>query len=442
MQSFRTRRINRRTLAAGSAVFAAVPFLPGLSIAAQDASPAASPAGTFEGGEDQLEIFSWWTAGSEAAGLEELFNAFLATAPNAEIVNAAVAGGAGSNAQAALQTRLQGGDPPDSWQSHPGEELLARYVEPGFCEPITALWEEEGWNDAIPQGLAEQSTVDGEKYLIPVGVHRGNVMFFNRQVLTDNGVEMGESISVDDFFAACDTLQAAGITPLALGSIDGFEAPHLFECILAATLGPEGYVGLWNGETAWDSAEVTTAIETFARALDYVNEDHPALTWDGAMDYVLDGSAAFTIMGDWAWGNVVLQEAEADFGYISAPGSEESFIAVVDGFTLPVNAPHPVNAQQWLRVVGSAEAQITFAPFKGCIPARTDVDTSELNEYGQWSAADFADKVVVPSNAHGAAASPQFQSTISEATVTFLVDKDVAMYQEALVMGAQDAGLM
>lgn len=434
MQSFRTHKINRRQLAAGSAVFAAVPFMPGISIAAQDATPAPEF-------EDQLEIFSWWTAGSEAAGLEELFAAFSAVAPDVEIINAAVAGGAGSNAQAALQTRLGAGDPPDSWQSHPGEELLARYVEPGFCEPITYLWDEEGWNDVIPAGLADQSTVDGEKYLIPVGVHRGNVMFFNRTVLEENGIEVGDTMSVDDFFAAADTLKAAGIPALALGSKDPFAAPHLFENILAAHLGAEAYRGLWTGETGWDSEEVTGAIETFGRYLDYVNEDHAALTWDGAMDLVLEGTAAMTSMGDWAWGNVVLREAEADFGYVEHPGSEGIFIAVVDGFTLPANAPHPNNAQQWLRVVGGAEAQTAFAPFKGCIPARTDVDTSALNEYGQWSAEGFANAEVVPSNAHGAAASPQFQADIFDATVPFLVDKDVALMQESLVMAAEDAGI-
>ncbi len=444
MHFYRSRKFDRRKFAAGSAAaFAAVPLLPGISLAAQEASPAAAPAIDVSGVEfeDQLEIFSWWTAGSEAAGLDELFNSFFSVAPDVEIVNAAVAGGAGANAQAALQTRLQGGDPPDSWQSHPGEELLARYVEPGFCEPITDLWDEEGWNDVIPEGLIDQSTIDGEKYLIPVGVHRGNVAFFNRQVLEDNGIEVGESMSVDDFFAAADTLMEAGITPLALGTQDGFEAPHLLECVLAAHLGPEAYSGLWTGETPWDGEEVTGALETFGRYLDYVNDDHPGLTWDGAMDYVLDGSAAFTIMGDWAWGNVVLQEREDEFGYIASPGSEESFIAVVDGFTLPANAPHPNNATTWLRVVGSAEAQIGFAPFKGCIPARTDVDASQLNEYGQWSAKDFGSATVVPSNAHGAAASPQFQQSISEAVVTFLVDKDVALMQEALVFAAEDAGL-
>jgi glucose/mannose transport system substrate-binding protein len=434
MRTFRSRTINRRQFAAGSAVFATVAVMPGIRVAAQDASPAAEA-------EDQLEIFSWWTAGSEAAGLEKLFAAFSEVAPDVEIINAAVAGGAGSNAQAALQTRLGGGDPPDSWQSHPGEELWARYIEPGYCQPMTSLWDEEGWNDVIPQGLIDQVTFEDEKYLIPVGVHRGNVAFYNKQVLADNGIEVGDSISVDDFFAAADTLKAAGVSALALGSKDPFAAPHLFENILCGHLGPEAYAGLWTGETPWDGEEVTGAIETFAKMLDYVNEDHPSLTWDGAMDLVMNGTAAFTSMGDWAYGNAVVNGVEDEIGYVAHPGSESAFIAVVDGFTLPVDVPHPNNAMTWLRAVGTAEAQAAFAPDKGCIPARTDVDVATLNEYSQWSANDFGEATVVPSNAHGAAASPQFQQSIFEATVPFLVDRDVAMFQEALVFAAEDAQL-
>lgn len=429
--SFVTSR--RRFTLGSAAAFAAVTVVPGLRVAAQDATA------TVEG-EDQLEVFSWWTAGSEHAGLQELFNAFTRAVPNAEIIDAAVAGGAGGNALAALQTRLAGGDPPDSWQSHPGMELQENYVAPGYCEPITSLWEEEGWNDAIPAGLADQSTVDGEKYMIPVGVHRGNAAFFSRKVMADNGIEIGETMSLDDFFAAADTLKAAGIPALALGSKDAFSAPHVLECLLAATLGPDDYSGLWAGTTPWDADGVTRAIESFAKMLDYVNEDHPALTWDGAMEKILEGTAGFTIMGDWAYGNSVLAEKTDDTGYMAAPGSEASFIAVVDGFVLPKDAQHPMNANTWLRVVGGAEAQTIFSPFKGCIPARTDVDTSGFNDYQKWSAKDFSEKIVLASNAHGAAAGPQQKNAIFEAVVPFLVDRDVAMLQEALVMAAEDFG--
>ena len=47
-----------------------------------------------------LEIFSWWTTGGEAAGLKALFDLYPDKCPgDVEIVNATVAGGAGFNAR-------------------------------------------------------------------------------------------------------------------------------------------------------------------------------------------------------------------------------------------------------------------------------------------------------------------------------------------------------
>jgi glucose/mannose transport system substrate-binding protein len=54
----------------------------------------------------ELEIFSWWTAGGEAEGLNAMYEVFSAKNPDVEIINATVAGGAGSNAKAVLATRM------------------------------------------------------------------------------------------------------------------------------------------------------------------------------------------------------------------------------------------------------------------------------------------------------------------------------------------------
>ena len=100
-----------------------------------------------------------------------------------------------------------------------------------------------------------------------------------------------------------------------------------------------------------------------------------------------------------------------------------------------------MNARNWLKAVGSAEAQLNFAPDKGCIPARTDVDASSLNEYGQWSAGDFAEASVLASNAHGAAAEPKFQAAIFEACVNMLVMLDAEAFQMELADAASAADL-
>ena len=58
------------------------------------------------------------TGGGEAAGLDAMIKIFNAEYPDIEFINAAVAGGAGTNAPP--RHRLQAGDAPDSWQGHAG----------------------------------------------------------------------------------------------------------------------------------------------------------------------------------------------------------------------------------------------------------------------------------------------------------------------------------
>jgi glucose/mannose transport system substrate-binding protein len=433
MSNMLRKSMGRRALVGGAAATAAsIPLLKfGPAVIAQ--TPAAE-------GEDQLEVFSWWTTPGEHAGLEELFKAFTAASPNVEIVDAAVAGGAGTNAQVALQTRLSANEPPDSWQSHTGAELKARYVDPGYTAPITDLYAEQGWNEVFPQGVIDQVTVDGEQYLVPVGVHRGNVIFYNKQVLADNAIEVTDEWTIDDYFAAADTLQAAGIPSYGLGSKDTFAVVQLFENILLGALGPDDYVKVWAGEVGWDDERVTGAIESLAKIFDSVNSDHAALTWDGAADQLYEGQVAFQSMGDWFYGDAVAKGKQDAVGWVNHPGTAGSFVSVIDGFTMPVGAPHPINAKNWLIAAGSAEAQAAFAPHKGAIPARSDADASTFNEYMQWSAGDFGTDTVVPSLAHGSAASPQFQTSVNEAIISFVVDLDVATFQDALVFAQEDEG--
>lgn len=426
MSMFETRANRRKVVLGSAAILAAAPLARYGLVAAQEA-------------EDQLEIFSWWTTAGEAAGLDQLFAAFSAEYPDVEIINAAVAGGAGTNAQVALQTRLSAGEAPDSWQSHPGAELWARYVEPGYCESVSSIYEEEGWGDKFPQGVIDQITFDGEIYLVPVGVHRGNVFFYNKQLLADNAIEVSDDWTIDDWHAAAATLAEAGVPAYALGSKDTFAVVQLFENILLSTLGAEDYTAIWSGGVGWDDERVTQAIEELASYFDSINSDHAALTWDGAADQVYAGTAGFTSMGDWLYGDAVAKDLADNIGWVNQPGTGGTFVAVIDGFTLPVGAPHPVNAKNWLITAGSAEAQAAFAPFKGAIPARVDADASEFNEYMQWSAAAFGDSAVVPSLAHGGAASPQFQSSVNDAITLFVVDLDVAAFQDALVMAGEDA---
>ncbi len=147
---------------------------------AAPAEPAAeAPAAPVEEAapaDTQVEVFSWWTGGGEAAGLEAMIGIFDAEYPDIEFVNAAVAGGAGTNARAVLATRLQAGDPPDSWQGHAGQELIGTYVEGGQIQALNDLYEAEGWLDVMPETLIPLISNEGNIYSVPVNIHRANVM--------------------------------------------------------------------------------------------------------------------------------------------------------------------------------------------------------------------------------------------------------------------------
>src|SRR5689334_15820740 len=72
-----------------------------LLLAACGTQPSTStPAtgGQAEATTNKLEMFSWWTAGGEADGLNAMYGLYKKAYPNVEIINATVAGGAGTNA--------------------------------------------------------------------------------------------------------------------------------------------------------------------------------------------------------------------------------------------------------------------------------------------------------------------------------------------------------
>jgi len=131
----------------------------------------------------------------------------------------------------------------------------------------------------MPETLIPLISKDGNIYSVPVNIHRSNVLWANPTVLADAGITMPTTL--DEWFAAMDTLKDGGMeAPLAMGG--QWTTMHLFETIMLASMGPDGWEGLWDGSVAWDSPEVTQALETFAKVLTYTNSDATALSWQDA----------------------------------------------------------------------------------------------------------------------------------------------------------------
>src|ERR1043165_6161487 len=208
-----------------------------------------------EPAKDQVEVFSWWTGAGEQEGLDAMIADFKKKNPNIEVVNAAVSGGAGTNAKAILANRLQAGNPPDSYQRHAGLEL-ADDIKASKLEDLTKLYEAQGWKDKLPKGLLEAITIDGKVYSVPVNIHRANLIWFTPKTLKALGIA-GPPKTWKEFLTQAATIKGKGKTALAIGP--AWTQKHLLETVLLGELGPDKYTGLWNGKTDWKSAEVTAA---------------------------------------------------------------------------------------------------------------------------------------------------------------------------------------
>jgi len=389
---------------------------------------AGAAVNTVAGGK--LEIFSWW-AGDEGPALAALVELYKKQNPGVEVINATVTGGSGVNAKAVLKTRMLGGEPPGSFQVHAGQELIGTWVKADRMEDLTPLFTEQGWMQAFPEGLIKQIGTDQGIWSVPVNIHRSNVMWYIPDNLKKWGV--GVPTTWDEFFSAAEKLKAQGVTPLALAQ--NWTANHLWESVALASLGADNWDKLWSGQLAFDSQEVVAAWELFGKVLAYTNSDASSLSWQQATDMVVDGRAAFNVMGDWAAGymNTTKKlEPKTGFGWAPSPGTGGDFMFLADSFGLPKGAPDRDNVLAWLKLLGSKEGSDAFNPLKGSISARVDSDLSKYNSYAQSAAADFKTNRISGSLAHGVAANEGFMNDFAAVMEMFLKSKSAPAAAKAM----------
>ncbi len=385
-----------------------------------------------------VEVFTWWAEGGEKAGLDGLVSVFDTECSDFSFVNGAVAGGAGSNAKSVLASRLQTNDPPDTFQAHAGGEL-SDYIAAGQVQDLSADFEEWGLTDAFPQGLIDNITVDGKIYSIPANIHRANVVWANPTVLQGAGLATTAPADIDTWIADLEKLKAGGVeAPLAIAK--DWTQTMLLETVLISELGPDGFNGLWTGDTAWDSAEASGAVDKFATLLGFANTDRDSLDWPDAANYVTEGQAAYTVMGDWTAANFDQEQLvpDTDYVYWPVPGNDGVFQWLADSFVLPTGAPNEAGTKCWLQTVGSAEGQKEFNTKKGSIPARTDASAADYGQYQQSAMEDFGTDELVVSLAHGSAASIAWINDVNSATGAFSGSQDVDALKSALVTAAEN----
>jgi glucose/mannose transport system substrate-binding protein len=346
----------------------------------------------------RLEAYSWWKRPSEQRAFDNVLRIYNASQSDAEAVNQVT----DTNADAVrgtLTARLLAGAPPSTFQANAGADLL-RWTVVDTSEPdvpsasrildVSGIFQRNGLFDALPGPLFEALLAGPQRtpFAVPINIHRLNVIYYNTRALASfSARNSGRSFLNRDVLCPPD-LEARLAKPdskldlkIAVGTQDPF-ALTLFalESVLPAIAGPQQYDDLFHGTPASDwQVPVGQAL----RCVQYLSRsflDDRDKNWADALAQVQMGSADFSVMGDWANGEL---SAALDRGEVDArpfPGSEQTFVFTSDTFPLPRGVPYAAYSEALLDTIASGEAQLEFSREKGSFPARRDVDISTLGE--------------------------------------------------------------
>ena len=416
-----------------------------------------------------IDVLSWWTSTSESSALNSLVDRYEKQNPGASVDEIAVVGGGGSQAHVVLATRIAHGDPPDVWQSLVGGNITA-WHNAGAVGDVSSLFTDEV-KAQLPENVLSSVSVDGKQYAAPLSAHRANVLMYNRDVLKGAGIaEPGAGYTLDQFLADLDALKAkGGTTPLCIGGADSISTAGLFESVLLATVGKEGWERIEADRFDWSGQEVQNALSTFGRLMDYTDATGLTSTWSEASGRLAAGECGFYQMNDSAFAeSTVLNDSEAtasaapsaatnvdpsaapsaatsaapsavapDSGSspVAAtvfPGTEGTFLMVVDSFVVSSSTDNRDGANAFLTTALDPQVETDFCKVKGCVPVRNDADVSSLTPYQQQTADALRSQTVLNSISYGEVISPAMQDGFFQAVKDYVSTRDAASFNRIL----------
>ena len=417
-----------------------------------------------------IDVLSWWTSTSESSALNVLVDRYEKQNPGTSVDEIAVVGGGGSQAHVVLATRLAHGDPPDVWQSLVGGNITA-WHNAGAVGDVSSLFTDEV-KAQLPENVLSSVSVDGKQYAAPLSAHRANVLMYNRDVLKGAGIaEPGEGYTLDQFLADLDALKAKGTTPLCIGGADSISTAGLFEAVLLATVGKEGWERIEADRFDWSGQEAQNALSTFGRLIDYTDATGTNSTWSEASGRLAAGECGFYQMNDSAFaestalnddsgatagaapsaGADASASAEAPSGAPSAgasagaastgaspvaatvfPGTEGMFLMVVDSFVASSSTDNRDGANAFLTTALDPQVETDFCKVKGCVPVRNDADVSSLTPYQQQTADALRSQTVLNSISYGEVISPAMQDGFFQAVKNYIATRDAASFNRIL----------
>ncbi|WP_127902359.1 ABC transporter substrate-binding protein [Solirhodobacter olei] len=334
-----------------------------------------------------VEVLHWWTSGSEAAALNVLKQDLQKEGIGWK--DMPIAGGGGGNAMTVLRARVTSGNPPTAAQML-GYDILD-WAKLGVLGNLNNVAEAGNWDKVVPKAIQKFSKYDGHWIAVPVDVHSTNWVWGNKHLLDSLGIAQPKTW--DEFIAAMAKVKASGKIALAMGGQPWQEATA-FDGVVLSVGGPDFYKKAFYDldQATLSGPQMVEAFKRLEQLRGFVDPNFSGRDWNLATAMVINGKAAFQMMGDWAKGEFLHADKKpmVDFECFRTPGSQGVVTFNSDQFVMfKVGKDKQASQDAMAKAVMSKSFQVAFNTVKGSVPARTDVADTQFDACGKMAMAQL-----------------------------------------------------
>ncbi|MBB6674527.1 extracellular solute-binding protein [Cohnella nanjingensis] len=184
-----------------------------------------------------------------------------------------------------------------------GNYILDLAVKSGKIADLTPYFDADpAWKSSFDPDALERNSINGKIYAVP-NQKEIAMIFFNKALFKKAGIEPPETsfASWDEFFAACDKLKAAGITPISLDTNDFAWLSSMFLGAMVGTANEAGNQFMNTMKpTNFNTPEVVDALKNLKTMLArYTTKDAVGGKYDPMAAHFLMGEVAMIANGPW-----------------------------------------------------------------------------------------------------------------------------------------------
>lgn len=204
-----------------------------------------------------------------------------------------------------------------------GGGALNDYVKAGKVDTLKAS---DVRSDRFTPSVMQSATFDGKVYGVPANGLAPVVLYYNKKVLADAGVEPPKTYA--DLLAAVKKLKAKDVVPMSLAANSKWPTLMYLEYLLDRQGGSDVFTKIASGDaSAWKDPSVAQAnqyLQDLSKAGAF-GDNASSVSYDqGASTALLyTGKAAMEVMGTWEYANIAKAApgflAKGDLGYTAFP---------------------------------------------------------------------------------------------------------------------------